>query len=237
MNLLLTDYVKKIDISNLSTFIFFSSIILTLNSCSQHQSNQSRNMAQEEVSEQLQDYDVEQFMTITKSLIDENNYFAKLRKIKIYWKEIHSNEYFFGTNVGRLSLVTNPPLDRNYIIEYSSNVLKNGPPLMAIKAILAHELIHLSDYTNMRLQKFAGNLLPMALNKEKLFRYERCTDARAIEIIGVGDGLIQYRKWQKTKLTSEQWKLKITRYLNFEEIVQVRDRILSPNIWCDSAFY
>jgi hypothetical protein len=103
---------------------------------------------------------------------------------------------------------------------------ENKLPLVALDAILGHELIHALDYISIRALKFYSLVGAIAFSMKKRRRYERDTD---IILLGrysstdsfdrIKEGLIQYRYWVYKKMkTPKKLRTKKLMYLTPEDI-------------------
>lgn len=67
-------------------------------------------------------------------------------------------------------------------------------PPEALKAILAHELIHMVDFTLLPRSELIASFVNILANAELRQNYERSTDLETMEL-GYADGLKQFRLW------------------------------------------
>ena len=102
----------------------------------------------------------------------------------------------------------------------SPRLFKNPPNREGLLAILAHELQHLSDYTQMS----GVELTTLALKywwydyfRLEIHRYERQTD-RSVLNQGWGLGLIKYREWLYDNLPKDVARERKVSYLTPREI-------------------
>jgi len=128
----------------------------------------------------------------------------------------NEKRFFFYTFVEN---TLSPFSKRKYIIRINREILDDPPPLIALKAIFAHELQHLSDYTKMTAIELGWLALRYKLTQSAAFiaEFERETDRQVI-IKGYGEGLKIYREWLYKKIPPEALLSKKENYLSPDEI-------------------
>jgi len=137
--------------------------------------------------------DIERFVRGHVEYLIESN-FRDLDDLTIEYLPVteSTDTIFFETYV-KASTVLRQPKNRTYQIFVNDRLSEDRPDDMAIRAILAHELLHIRDYFG----KSVWQLFQLKKKYEdKSFReqYERYTDHRTLEL-GYGPGLIRYRQW------------------------------------------
>lgn len=152
--------------------------------------------------------------TTHKEIVDDSS-----SNFKITLFEIKSDDYFFISNLSlkRALLGTS-----HYRIGYNPLVFKNNISDLALKGVLAHELMHTNDYVH---GSTLGTILPIGLKvsfSKSRIQYERKTDLKVV-MKGLGPELIAYREWQYPLLSDEALQTKKKEYLTPEEIVFVME--------------
>tara|TARA_R110002072_G_scaffold64203_3_gene159424 strand:- start:36941 stop:37933 length:993 start_codon:yes stop_codon:yes gene_type:complete len=159
----------------------------------------------------------EQEVTIKKviqDLIQSSHQSLNKENLKISLYTIDSPEYFFVSNFGAKRLLLG---SKNYRIGVNPLIFKNNIPKDALKAVLAHELVHTEDYEN---GSTLGTILPIGVKvsfKKSRAQYERKTDLKVVKK-GFYKELLSYKKWQYTLLSPAALKIKKIEYLTPEEI-------------------
>lgn len=139
------------------------------------------------------------------------NPFKSLNDIDLRIKSLKSNAYFLATGVkGYLRRI---PF-RTYILKVNEDLFKCAPTEKAMKAILAHELTHILDYTTGNRFNMLSFGLKYITNGPKV---EKGTDLRVLRL-GYTNGIKEYRNWVYSKLTPRQLKIKRKRYITPEEV-------------------
>jgi len=152
--------------------------------------------------------------TTHKEIVDDAS-----KNFKISLFEIKSDEYFFISNLSwkRALLGTS-----HYRIGYNPLVFKKQITDLALKGVLAHELMHTNDYVH---GSTLGTILPIGVKvsfSKSRVQYERKTDLRVV-LKGLGPELIAYREWQYPLLSPQALKTKRREYLTPEEIVFIME--------------
>ena len=152
--------------------------------------------------------------TTHKEIVDDAS-----MNFKMSLFEIKSDEYFFISNISwkRALLGTS-----HYRIGYNPLVFKNHITDLALKGVLAHELMHTNDYVH---GSTLGTIIPIGIKvsmSKSRVQYERKTDLKVV-LKGLGPELIAYREWQYPLLSTEALKTKRKEYLTFEEIVFIME--------------
>jgi hypothetical protein len=146
--------------------------------------------------------------------------FPELGGVEIEVNEIHSKRDFFTSGYDP-GMALKKGRSRTYRVYVNPGLFRSPPSEAAIEAALAHELVHVVDYTRLStaaLEKFTLEYL--AGNHAK---YERATDLGALER-GYGCGLIEYRRWLYGHVSPATVAAKRRDYLTPEEIEEWMER-------------
>lgn len=152
--------------------------------------------------------------TTHKEIIDDSR-----SNFKITLFEIKSDEYFFISNLSFKRALFGTS---HYRIGYNPSVFKNGISDLALKGVLAHELMHTNDYVH---GSTLATILPIGIKvsfSKSRIQYERKTDLKVI-LKGLGAELIAYRQWQYPLLSEEALQKKKKEYLTPEEILYIME--------------
>ena len=114
-----------------------------------------------------------------------------------------------------LTTLDRPGPERRYIVRFNTLVFETPPPAGGTAAILAHELQHAVDYTEMD----GDELLDFALRYAEgdIAAYERETDEVVLEA-GCASGLKAYREWLYQQVDAETEANKRRDYYTPDEI-------------------
>jgi hypothetical protein len=130
---------------------------------------------------------------------------------------------FFETD---LSGFFGEPSKRTLILRVNSKLLTGGPSDSALKGILAHEACHLIDFQkSTRWQLLRLYLCVNWQGEDCIQKYERSTDECSLKFTQ-GCGLLEYREWLATQLSSDQMIVKNRRYLSAAEL---KSRLSCPS--------
>jgi hypothetical protein len=143
-------------------------------------------------------------------------HFPRLLGRKIRLVRFHSSDAYFRTDVRKRDAFRRPGV-RTYNLYFDPRLLDDPPPAEAVEAILAHELVHLADYTEMsgfRLLRVGARYLS---SRSFRIRFERRTDVGALRR-GKAAGLKAYRQWIYPRLDPEELEEKRVTYFTPEEI-------------------
>jgi len=140
--------------------------------------------------------------------------YPELDGVQISLTTLESETDFFVSNL-ELATFEDPPLDRHYLVLYNPLLLDDPPPRDATVAILAHELKHVQDYTEMDSAELADFAIWYAT--ADIADYEHETDEASLER-GCGIGLIHYREWLYARISLEAATEKKRVYYTPEEI-------------------
>jgi len=88
---------------------------------------------------------------------------------------------------------------------------------LALKGILAHELVHFTDYEKMNPLELAAFYIQYLLSDEYGAKYERATDLESFDR-GYAIGIKAFRFWLYEQITPEAKVLKETNYYTPAEI-------------------
>jgi hypothetical protein len=162
--------------------------------------------------------------------------FPELSKAPIHIKELESASDFFRARPRLIDFLLPQRMHYTLLVNRKASGLAATDP-MAIEAIIAHELEHISSYTSHPRWRMLGLVRLIKLSCE--IRWERAADERAITR-GYGLGLIRYRRWLYGAVSPQVAARKRRVYLTPEEIEQ-RLRRSSQTIspipagWCPTA--
>ena len=104
---------------------------------------------------------------------------------------LQSETDYFQANLD-YGTILDEPFERDYRVLYNPVLFEDPPSQPAVAAILAHELSHIRDYTEMDSTELVEFGVWYA--SEDTAEYERATDESALWL-GCADGLVQYREW------------------------------------------
>lgn len=140
-------------------------------------------------------------LSAVQTLADEvqSALFPELTGASIEVVELDSETDYFQANLD-IGTVGDPPLERAYRVLANPRLFDDPPSQPAVAAILAHELTHIRDYTELD----GAELVEFGLwyATEDTAAYERETDEHALWL-GCGDGLIAYREWLYAHIPAE----------------------------------
>jgi len=145
----------------------------------------------------------------------QSNLFPELRETSLTLQAMESDSSYFSANLV-IATIDDDPLEREYLVNYSTLLLPDPPSYAAVVAILAHELTHVLDYTRMDGDELAEFGLWYA-TADDISEYVRGTDEYAM-VLGCGEGLIQYREWLYTHVDKDTLEAKKRDYYTPEEI-------------------
>ncbi len=148
----------------------------------------------------------------------QETYFPELNSAPLKIKFFKSSAYYLQSQP-ILKTLTKNRTKREYSVQINTKLLACPPSEEALKAILVHELEHIKDYTKMSSAQIAGLGIKMTISRKFRTKYERATDEKAL-YKGLGQGLIEYRKWIYKKLTPKQLLKKKRFYYTPEEIAE-----------------
>jgi hypothetical protein len=137
---------------------------------------------------------------------------------RIQTRLFKNDNYFLKTSFKLSHILKN---QRTYFIDINEKLFECAPDYQSLKAILMHEVQHLSDYKKMNLPQLVKLGVKMITRKGRSF-YERQTDLAVMEK-GQSIGIRGYRNWIYEKLDSKGLKFKRCYYYTPEEI----DRFIS----------
>lgn len=143
-------------------------------------------------------------------------HFPRLRVRQVRLVRFESRDTYFRTDVAVGDGLKDSE-HRVYNLYFNPRVFQDPPPPEALDAILAHELVHLRDYTHLSslgLTTMVARYVGSAAYRE---RYERATDEVVLGL-GKAEGLRAYRRWIYPRLTAEDYVVKRRTYWTPEEI-------------------
>ena len=160
-------------------------------------------------------YSMEKLQTQFDELLN-TEYFDELRDINIKLTSFKSDAYYLATGIKKL---LRNKKKRHYNVRINEALFDCAPPERAMKAILAHELVHIKDYVNKNALKMIGFGVGYLVAPAKI---ERGTDYRVLKL-GLVHGISDYRKWIYPKLSASDLKRKKKRYYTPTEIDRLID--------------
>jgi hypothetical protein len=137
--------------------------------------------------------------------------FDSLRGINISLVSFKSDAYYLATGIKK---ILRKKRKRLYTIRINENLFECAPSDRAMKAILAHELVHIKDYVSRGVLGMLSFGLGYVVNPARI---ERKTDYETLEE-GYVNGISEYREWIYPKLSSRDLKKKQKRYYTPSEI-------------------
>jgi len=153
--------------------------------------------------------DIETLIANTRSLVPE------LDGVSLRIETIESDSTFLAAQVD-LSTISNPPLEREYIIQINRQIFEQQITGPSTVAILVHEFKHVLDYTEMDTNALIEFGLWYAGGD--VAEYERTTDEFALER-GCATGLIEFREWLYSFVSEEVRREKEENYYTPDEIL------------------
>lgn len=152
--------------------------------------------------------DIETLIANTRSLVPE------LDGVSLRVETIESDSTFLAAQVD-LSTISNPPLEREYLIQINPQIFEQQITGASTVAILVHELKHVLDYTEMDTNALVEFGLWYAGGE--VAEYERATDEFALER-GCATGLIAFREWLYDFVSEEVRREKEVNYYTPDEL-------------------
>ncbi len=140
--------------------------------------------------------------------------FPELSRAQVLLYQLRSQSDFFVSGLDYGTMLKKGPT-RTYIVYVNPRLFESPPSADAIRAVLAHELSHLVDYSRLSspgIVKFVSRYL-----SRTPAHYERDTDLHAMER-GYACGLAEYREWLYRRVSPKVRVTKETNYLTPEEI-------------------
>lgn len=151
-------------------------------------------------------------MKIVAELVEES--FPELVDIELTPKPIHNPSVFLATDIDIASILTGK---RQYTL-YLNKTLHTKPISdLALKGILAHELVHFLDYEKMHPLALASFYIQYLASDSFVAEYERATDLQTFER-GYALGIKAFRFWLYDQISPEAKALKETNYYTPAEI-------------------
>lgn len=140
--------------------------------------------------------------------------FPELAGADVVLNELRSAADYFISGT-ELRTLLNPRRTRAYIVYVNPKLFRDPPPRAAIRAVLAHELSHVVDYS--RRSAPGLTLFTFQYLTRDEAGYERLTDLATLGR-GHGCGLIAYREWLYPRVSPRVAAAKRRTYLTPEEI-------------------
>jgi hypothetical protein len=142
--------------------------------------------------------------------------FPDLKDIDVATGSFRSEADYFRTRFSVTRFLFLLPM--RFRVEVNPMLFSEQPPDHGLCAILAHELVHVTDLRRgNRIRRFG---LVRLLSARYTVRFERKTDLEAIAL-GYGDGLKSYRAWAYGHVPPGKVEEKRRRYLSPEEITAI----------------
>lgn len=161
-----------------------------------------------EIPSELQD----RALKMVDSLIEES--FPELKGVSITPKLIQNPAVFLATDIEISSVLMG---EREYVLYLNKRLWTHPISDLALKGILAHELVHFTDYQKMNPLELAAFYIQYLLSDEYGAKYERATDLESFDR-GYAIGIKAFRFWLYEQITPEAKALKETNYYTPTEI-------------------
>ena len=161
-----------------------------------------------EIPSELQD----RALKMVDSLIEES--FPELKGVSITPKLIQNPAVFLATDIEISSVLMG---EREYVLYLNKRLWTHPISDLALKGILAHELVHFTDYEKMNPLELAAFYIQYLLSDEYGAKYERATDLESFDR-GYAIGIKAFRFWLYEQITPEAKVLKETNYYTPAEI-------------------
>ena len=144
---------------------------------------------------------------------DFNDLIPAFEENRIQIREFESSDYFLKTMFKLGHIFKNK---RVYYLDINKNLYHCSPSKIALTAILAHEIQHISDYKHATSPELIKLGIKM-IGKKSRSAYERSTDFSVMKL-GYSRGLIEYREWIYSRLNDKGLRTKKCFYFTPEEI-------------------
>lgn len=151
-------------------------------------------------------------LKMVDSLIEES--FPELKGVSITPKLIQNPAVFLATDIEISSVLMG---EREYVLYLNKRLWTHPISDLALKGILAHELVHFTDYEKMNPLELAAFYIQYLLSDEYGAKYERATDLESFDR-GYAIGIKAFRFWLYEQITPEAKVLKETNYYTPAEI-------------------
>ena len=149
--------------------------------------------------------------TIITEIVEKS--YPELKKAKINVRIFESDANYFQSQFSLTRFLTCQKLRYNLYV--NPEVFNKNAPEEAIRAIIAHELAHISYYSDRNRFELIG--LVSLIDKSFTAKFERRADLEAIAR-GYGEGLIKYRRWLYQNIPAKNLDEKKRNYFSPEEI-------------------
>ncbi len=159
-------------------------------------------------------------MKIVAELVEES--FPELLDIKLTPKAINNPSVFLATDIDALSILSG---DREYTLYLNQNLMTQPISDLALKGILAHELVHFNDYEKMNAFELAVFYVRILADARFEAEYERATDLQSFER-GYAIGIKAFRFWLYDQITP---KAKALKEINYYTPAEIDEWLLSQN--------
>lgn len=159
-------------------------------------------------------------MKIVAELVEES--FPELVDIKLTPKAINNPSVFLATDIDALSILSG---DREYTLYLNQKLMTQPISDLALKGILAHELVHFNDYEKMNAFELAVFYVRILGDARFEAEYERATDLQSFER-GYAIGIKAFRFWLYDQITP---KAKALKEINYYTPAEIDEWLLSQN--------
>lgn len=159
-------------------------------------------------------------MKIVAELVEES--FPELVDIKLTPKAINNPSVFLATDIDALSILSG---DREYTLYLNQKLMTQPISDLALKGILAHELVHFNDYEKMNAFELAVFYVRILADARFEAEYERATDLQSFER-GYAIGIKAFRFWLYDQITP---KAKALKEINYYTPAEIDEWLLSQN--------
>ena len=144
--------------------------------------------------------------------------YPEVKTEKLRFKTFRSDSAFFKARFSIARFFTFQKM--RHLIYVNPDVYRLDAPVGGIRAILAHELAHVSYYT--RKNRFELLALSRLASDGYTARFERRADLEAISN-GFVMGLIEYRQWLYKNIPKAKLKGKLRNYFTPDELQVIHD--------------
>ena len=140
--------------------------------------------------------------------------FPELKGVQFELKLIKNPAVFLATDIGIASIVSGP---REYVLYLNKTLETHSISDLAFEGIMAHELIHFSDYEKMNAVQLAVFYAQYLSSEDFVASYERKTDLQAFER-GYAIGIKAFRNWLYLQISEKDKVIKEKNYYTPEQI-------------------
>lgn len=154
----------------------------------------------------------DQLSCLLEDLVE--NSFPNLSGKKIEFVEFKSTVQYFKSSI-RISTIRKNPGARSYVLHLNPRIYRGDLNLLTVQAAMAHELVHLEDFS-----KMGKSELTFFLSRYKgdfKHKYERLADLQTLSL-GFAPGLKAWRGWTTSRMPASVGHKKKSHFLTVEEI-------------------